>query len=171
MGAAELAFVVKAIDEASGPLKNVNSELDNTHGKASKLGGLLKGAFAVGAGVAVAGIGALGVVLGQSVKEAMAAEEVTAQLNAVLKSTKGVAGVSADAINDHALALSQVTRYEDDAIVGADSLLLTFTKIGKDVFPKATELTLDLATAFKMDLKSAAMMVGCLLYTSPSPRD
>ena len=160
MGAAELAFVVKAIDEASGPLKNVNSELDNTHGKASKLGGLLKGAFAVGAGVAVAGIGALGVVLGQSVKEAMAAEEVTAQLNAVLKSTKGVAGVSADAINDHALALSQVTRYEDDAIVGADSLLLTFTKIGKDVFPKATELTLDLATAFKMDLKSAAMMVG-----------
>lgn len=160
MAAAELAFIVKAIDDASGPLKNVGGELDNMHGKASKLGGLLKGAFTVGAGVAVAGIGALGVVLGQSVKEAMAAEETTAQLNAVLKSTGGVAGVSADAINDHALALSQVTRYEDDAIVGADSLLLTFTKIGKDVFPKATELTLDLATAFKMDLKSAAMMVG-----------
>ena len=160
MAAAELAFIVKAIDDASGPLKGINGELDNTHGKASKLGALFKGAFAVGAGVAVAGVAALGAVLGSSVKEAMAAEEVTAQLNAVLKSTGGVAGVSADAINDHALALSQVTRYEDDAIVGADALLLTFTKIGKDVFPKATELTLDLATAFKMDLKSAAMMVG-----------
>lgn len=160
MGAAELSFIVRAIDDASGTLKNVGGELDNMHGKASKLSGLLKGAFAVGAGVAVAGIGALGAVLGQSVKEAMAAEESTAQLNAVLKSTNGVAGMSADAINEHALALSQVTRYEDDAIVGADSLLLTFTKIGKDVFPKATELTLDLATAFKMDLKSAAMMVG-----------
>lgn len=160
MGAAELSFIVRAIDDASGTLKNVGSELDNMHGKASKLSGLLKGAFAVGAGVAVAGVGALGVVLGQSTKEAMAAEETTAQLNAVLKSTNGVAGMSADAINEHALALSQMTRYEDDAIVGADSLLLTFTKIGKDVFPKATELTLDLATAFKMDLRSAAMMVG-----------
>lgn len=160
MGASELSFVVKAIDQASGTLKGVGGELDHMEGKASKLAGVLKGGLMVGAGVAVAGIGALGVVLGQSVKEAMAAEESTAQLNAVLKSTNGVAGVSANAINEHALALSQVTRYEDDAIVGADSLLLTFTKIGKDVFPKATELTLDLATAFKMDLKSAAMMVG-----------
>ena len=54
MAAAELAFIVKAIDDASGPLKGINGELDNTHGKASKLGALFKGAFAVGAGVAVA---------------------------------------------------------------------------------------------------------------------
>ena len=160
MAAAELAFIVKAIDDASGTLKGVGGELDNMHGKASKLGGLLKGAFAVGAGVAVAGIGALGVVLGSSVKEAMAAEETHAQLLAVLKSTGGAAGRSAEQIEELALGLSKTTRYEDDAIVGAESLLLTFTKISGDVFPKATALTLDLATAFKMDLKSAAMMVG-----------
>ena len=75
----------------------------------------------MGATAAVAGIGALGAVLGQSVKEATAAEEVQAQLNAVLKSTGGVAGVTADAINEQALALSKVTRFEDDAIVALTS--------------------------------------------------
>jgi hypothetical protein len=160
MGAAELSFIVKAIDDASGTLKGVGGELDHMEGKASKLAGVLKGAFAVGAVAAVAGIGALGAVLGSSVKEAMAAEETHAQLLAVLKSTGGAAGRSAEQIEQLALGLSTTTRYEDDAIVGAESLLLTFTKISGDVFPKATALTLDLATAFKMDLKSAAMMVG-----------
>lgn len=160
MGAAELAFIVKAIDGASGPLRGIGGELDKTEGKLSKIGGLMKGAFAVGAGVAVAGIGALGVVLKQSMDAASEAEQVSAQLDAVLKSTGGSAGVSRQAIEDHALALSQMTRFEDDAIVSADALLLTFTNIGKDVFPKATDITLDLATAFKMDLKSAAIMVG-----------
>lgn len=106
------------------------------------------------------GVGALGVVLGQSMKEAMAAEEVTAQLNAAIKSTGGIAGVTAQAIQDHALALSQVTRFEDDAIVSADAMLLTFTNIGKDVFPQATAAILDVATAFKMDLTSAAKIGG-----------
>lgn len=160
MGAAELSFVVKAIDQASGTLKGVGGELDHMEGKASKLAGVLKGGLMVGAGIAVAGIGALGAVLASSVKEASAAEQITADLNAAIKSTGGVAGVSAKAIQDHALALSQVTRYEDDAIVEAETMLLTFTKIGKDVFPLATKATLNLATRFKMDLGSASKMVG-----------
>lgn len=160
MAAAELSFIVKAIDQASGTLKGVGGELDHMEGKASKLAGGLKGGLMVGAGLAVAGIGALGVVLGQSVKEAMAAEQITADLNAALKSTKGVAGMNAQAIQDNALALSQVTRYEDDAIVEAETMLLTFTKIGKDVFPESTKATLNLATRFKMDLGSASKMVG-----------
>ena len=160
MGAAELSFVVKAVDQASGTLGHVSGQIDGMQSKGSKLGGMLKGGLAIGAGAAVAGIGALGAVLVSSVKEASAAEDIQAQLNAVLKSTGGIAGVTADAINEHALALSEVTRFEDDAIVSADNILLTFTNIGKNTFPKATEAALDLATAFDMDLNSAAMMVG-----------
>ncbi|AZF90304.1 MAG: tail tape measure protein [Phage 5P_3] len=44
-------------------------------------------------------------------------------------------------------SLSQVTPVEDDAIVAAESMLLTFTNIGKDVFPQTTETLLDMATA------------------------
>jgi hypothetical protein len=68
--------------------------------------------------------------------------------------------MTADAINDLALSLSEVTRYEDDAIVEAQALLLTFTKVGKDVFPQATKSILNMATAMKMDLKGATVMVG-----------
>ena len=68
MGAAELSFVVKAIDQASGRLTMC----------AGKWAGCRQGGQArraarracVGAASAVAGIGALGAVLGQSVKEA-----------------------------------------------------------------------------------------------------
>ncbi len=160
MGAAELSFVVKAIDQASGTLGNVNGQIDGMHGKASKLGGMLKGGLMLGATAAAAGIAALGTVLVQSVKEAQAAQEVAAQLDAVLKSTGGAAGMTRDALEEQALALSKVTRFEDDAILAGNAVMLTFTNIGKDIFPRATQATLDLSTAFGMDLQSATMMVG-----------
>ena len=160
MGAAELSFVVKAIDQASGTLNSVNNEIDGMHTKSSKLGGMLKGGLALGATAAVAGIAALGTVLVQSVKEAQAAQEVAAQLDAVLKSTGGAAGMTRDALEEQALALSKVTRFEDDAILAGNAIMLTFTNIGKDIFPRATQATLDLSTAFGMDLQSATMMVG-----------
>lgn len=157
---ADLSIIIKAVDQASGVINGVQGEIGGLEKGAGRLGGILKGGLMIGAGAAVAGIGALGAVLGSSVKAASEAEDIQAQLKAVLKSTGGVAGVTADAINEHALALSEVTRYEDDAIVAADNILLTFTNIGKDAFPKATEAVLDLSTAFGMDLQSAAMMVG-----------
>lgn len=157
---ADVSIIIKAIDQATGTLSGVTGELDKMDAKGSKLAGVLKGGLVLGAGAAVAGIGALGAVLGTSISAASEAEEIGAQLNAVLESTGGIAGMTADAINDHALALSEMTRFEDDAIVAAQSLLLTFTKVGKDVFPDATEATLDMAQSLKIDLKSASMLVG-----------
>jgi hypothetical protein len=158
--AADLSIIIKAVDQASGTINGVQQELGGLEKGAGRLGGILKGGLMVGAGVAVAGIGALGAVLGSSVKEAAAAEEVTAQLNAVLKSTGGAAGMTAAALEEQALALSKVTRFEDDAILKGNAVMLTFTKIGADIFPRATQATLDLSTAFGMDLQSATMMVG-----------
>ena len=157
---ADVSIIIKAIDQATNTLSGVTGELDKMDVKGSKLGGVLKGGLVLGAGAAVAGIGALGAVLGTSISAASEAEEIQAQLNAVLKSTGGVAGVSADAINEHAQALSEATRFEDDAIVASSALMLTFTKVGKDVFPDATEATLDMAQAMGMDLNSATMLVG-----------
>lgn len=122
----------------------------------SGLGDLAK--FATGA--AVGGFVALAGGIALSTKAAMDAEQTEAQLNAVLKSTKGAAGMSKDAVMGLADALSRVTPFEDDVIIGGENLLLTFTNIGKNVFPDATEVMLDMSQALGQDLKSSAIQLG-----------
>jgi len=93
-------------------------------------------------------------------RESMDAADNAAQLEAVLKSTGEAAGVTAEMANDLASELSRLTTYEDDAVLQAENMLLTFTKIGKDVFPDATKIVLDMSTALGQDLKSSAIQVG-----------
>jgi len=103
---------------------------------------------------------ALGTVLSKVITETTDAEFAAAQLNATLKSTGNVAGLSAEALNAHAQALSYVSKFDDDAITGAQALLGTFYKIGAETFPQATQAVLDLATKMDGDLKGAALQVG-----------
>lgn len=113
---------------------------------------------AVAAGAAIAGSLALG--LKKVVDESSAAQFAQAQLASALKSTGGVSGQTAQSLNDHASALQNLTSYGDDAINGAQALLLTFTKIQGETFPQATQAVLNVATAMGTDLKSAAIQVG-----------
>jgi hypothetical protein len=107
----------------------------------------------------VSGFAIIGV-MQRFIKETADGEYAAAQLNAVLISTKGIAQQSADALNAHAMALSRTTVFGDDLITSAQALLLTFTKIQGDTFPKATAAVLDMASAMGTDLKSAAIQVG-----------
>ena len=143
---ANVSIVITAQDKASGVLKGVGSAL----------GGIAK----VAGAVALAGGAALVGFLSSSVKEASEAENAMAQLNAVLKSTDGAAGMSAIELNKMADSLSSVTRFTDEAIIGAESMLLTFTSIGQDVFPQATETVLDMSQALGQDLQSSAIQLG-----------
>lgn len=102
----------------------------------------------------------VGAVLTKIVNETSNAQFAAAQLEATLKSTKMVAGQSADALNAHAEALARMSIYDDDAISGAQSLLLTFTKIRGATFSEATQAVLNVATAMGTDLRSAAIQVG-----------
>lgn len=120
----------------------------------------ISGAFKVATGALLIGVGAIGGILATSVKAAADAEQIAAQTDAVLQSTKGVAGVTREAVGDLATALSELTPFEDDAIQGGENLLLTFTNIGKNVFPLATETMLDMSQAMGQDLKSSAIQLG-----------
>lgn len=91
---------------------------------------------------------------------ALDAEKAQAQLNAVLESTDGAAGMTAEEINKLAEAYSSMTMFDDEAIVGAQSVLLTFTQIGEDVFPQATEAILDVSQALGQDLQSSTVQIG-----------
>lgn len=94
------------------------------------------------------------------IRNTIESESALAQLNATIKSTGGAAGLSSDELVAMAQGLQQVTTFGDDAIISMQSQLLTFTKIGGDVVPRATEAILDLATKMGGDLKGAAVQVG-----------
>ena len=147
-GAAQVKSAVDKMGRSLTDATGKSSLLDTAYGdlKSTMLG--------------FASVAAVGAVLSKIVTETIDAEYATAQLNAVLISTKGAAGQSADALNAHAQALSYMTAYDDDAITGAQALLLTFTKIQGDTFPKATAAILDMAAAMNTDLKSATLQVG-----------
>jgi hypothetical protein len=105
------------------------------------------------------GIGA-GLLFGQIIKETSEAEKSMAQLEAAVKSTGGAAGLTAKQLADMASSLQKTSTFSDETIQSAQSLLLTFTKISKDVFPQATQSVLDIATRMGTDAKSAAIQLG-----------
>lgn len=148
-----IEVVIRAKDETGDVLSGFGSALGG-------IGSIATGVLTAGIGVAIGGFAALGGEIAVATKAAMDAQEVQSQLQSVLRSTGGVAGVTAEAANDLALNLSKVTRFEDDAILSGENLLLTFTNIGKDVFPQATETVLDLSQALGQDLKASSIQVG-----------
>jgi hypothetical protein len=94
------------------------------------------------------------------IKNTIDASREQAQLAAVLKSTAGAAGQTQKELNAAADSLQQVSTFAAGSITEMQSLLLTFTKIQGDVFPKAQQAVLDMATALGMDLKGAALQLG-----------
>lgn len=143
----ELRMTIRAKDEASGVLKGI--------------GDVAKTALGVAIGtIVVPALKALAGQLGSVFTEAGAAEDAQARLNTVLKSTGGIAGVTAQMANELATSLGQVTRFEDDTVLASEALLLTFTNIGKDVFPQAIIAATDMATVLKTDLDTSIRQLG-----------
>lgn len=137
--------------ELSDDLKNVKQGLA---GAVEGLTGMSLASFGVAG--AIAGLGAG---LKASIDAALEAESIQADLAATLKSTHGAAGLTADEINRMATNFSNLTGIEDDSIVKSQAMLLTFTKIGKDVFPDATMAILNMSS--KMGgMESATIQVG-----------
>lgn len=69
------------------------------------------------------------------------------QLNAVLASTGGVSGQTAQSVTALASELQRTTRITDEVVIGVENMLLTFTNIRGDNFASATKAVLDMATA------------------------
>jgi hypothetical protein len=138
------------LDLDTSKFDNAASSLGNTLGSVGKK--MIAGFAIVGA--AAAAFGAV------SVKAFTESEDAIAQTNAVLASTKNVAGITADSITKLATSLQKVTKYSDEDVRSVENLLLTFTAVGKDIFPQATSTVLDMATALGEDTKSASIQLG-----------
>ncbi|MCK9468210.1 MAG: hypothetical protein M0Q49_02230, partial [Porticoccaceae bacterium] len=87
-------------------------------------------------------------------------EQAMAQLEAVTRSTGMAAGFTAGEMAKQAAALQKITTYGDETVMQMQTVLATFTRVRGDQFVAAQRGILDMATALRMDLQSAAIQVG-----------
>jgi hypothetical protein len=136
--------------QATSVLNNFSKTVGNVGKTVAK--GAMIGAAAIGGGLVFA--------LKDGLNGIMAMENATAQMDAVIKSTGSAAGVTTKELTNYAEALQKTTKFATEDTMAAQNMLLTFTNIGKDVFPQATTTLLDMATAMGTDAKSGAIQLG-----------
>lgn len=156
MAESRVGVIIEAEDRATSVIAGVRGSLDQLSGKLKSLEPDFKRMATVG----TVAFGALSLVVKKSLDSAAEAAKVQAQLGAVLKSTAGAAGVTREAALDLSQALQKTTTFSDETVLSAENMLLTFTKIGKNIFPQATETVLDMATALGTNATDAAIQLG-----------
>lgn len=164
---AELAVRLSLVDKLSAPLRGITSRfkaLDLQSAKVSRgLSNIGKGlATGLKRGVAIAGVGVALLVtqLKAGIDSLVELEDVTYQTNARIKSTKGVAGQTAESIRELAERYEDLTTVDDKVIQSAANVLLSFTNIREDAFEPAISAALDLSKALGGDATSAAKTLG-----------
>lgn len=83
-----------------------------------------------------------------------------AQLKSALTSTNYAAGRSFDQLATQADALQNQTLFGDEATQQIQAMLLTFKNVRGEIYDQSIPAILDLATAMKIDGKSAAIQLG-----------
>jgi hypothetical protein len=100
-----------------------------------------------------------------AVQEAQAYEKATAQLNAGIKSTGNLAGLSVEGLQKQASALESLSGQDEIAIMKNQGLLQTFTNVrnvvgeGNDIFDQATLAMLDMGAKMG-DNAGSALQLG-----------
>lgn len=144
------------VDQITAGLKTINNGVKDLGSQIAKNA---EGFKQLGAGAGVVGAGiAAGLTL--AVNEAREAARVMNGLEQVIRSTGGAAGITAKEADALSQSLQKVTNFSDEQVKSAEAMLLTFTKIGKNIFPQATETVLNLATAMGGDAQGAAIQLG-----------
>jgi hypothetical protein len=94
------------------------------------------------------------------IEPGLEAQRVMAQTEAVIKSTGGAAGLTSDQIGEMAGAMSRVSGVSDEAAQSAENVLLRFTEIGGDSFPRVTAAINDMAVSLAEGDVNAADLAG-----------
>jgi len=119
--------------------------------------------YAAGIGTAVAAVAGLTKSIGDMISAYSKQEDAERKLRAALKATGGQAGMTESELKKLASQLQKTTTFGDEATIAAESLMLTFTKIGRDTFPSAIKAAQDMSTMFGQDLQSSVVQLGTAL--------
>ena len=141
--------------KAAGAWPTVAQGIKNIHdgfGKLQDTAGMALGALESGWNALVA--------------PAMESQRIMDQTENVIRSTGGAAGMTADEIDALADRMERLSGADANLVQSGENMLLTFTNIGQEVFPNATQTMLDMAVAMNngstagIDLKSTAIQLG-----------
>ena len=149
----KLQIIIDAVDRASKTLKKQERSLK--HWAAANKAQFKAVGLAAGGALAALGYGAY-----KAIKAFDKQQKAEKQLNAVLKSTHHAAGLTAEEVKKMAASFQKATTYGDEEVLAGQNMLLTFTKIGKDIFPAATQTMLDMSVALGQDMKQSAIQLG-----------
>lgn len=156
-----LEIIFKGVDQTSDEAKKVSGSIEGISGAAKKTSSALDTAFGVLAATQFQRFGdAAGQLLGRMVSEATEAQATMVQLEQVIKSTGGAAGLSAGDVEKLAQKFADLTVYEDDAIIAGQTLLLQFDNVNKTNLDQVTGVMVDLSTRMGVDIPSAAKVLG-----------
>lgn len=151
--AASKAFggVGKSATTAAQSINNID--------KGSKMESFKKAIGGVQVALGAVGVMAAGYLKG-AIDSAITAQKANANVEATIKSTGGAAGMTSKEVLDMASSFSKVSLFGGTAIKTGDAMLLTFTNIGKDVLPGATQAMLDMAQKMGTDPVDQAVKLG-----------
>lgn len=164
---AELIVNLRLRDQFTAPVKKLQANLQTLDRQTAqlqrglgKIGQGLKTGLANTAKIAGVGIGFLGLQIKAGIDQLIRFDSIAAQTEAVLKSTKNAAGLTADEIVDMTASLEKLTGIEKETTQEAANLLLTFTNIKEDVFPDTLAIIQDISTAMGSDMNQEAIRLG-----------
>jgi len=133
--------------------------LNSVSGTSTRMAGLKTSLAGLATAFGAVGVMAAGYLKG-AIDGAIKAQEANSNVEATIKSTGMAAGMTAKEVLDMAAAFSKTTLFSSSAIKTGDAMLLTFTNIGKDVLPLATDAMLNMATKMKTDPVQSAIQLG-----------
>ena len=135
--------------------KGFGTALDNMVDRGKNAMGRLRASV-----IGLTGAFALGFIGNKFLTETIEAQKRIAQLEAVIVSTGGSAGVTSKKLEEMATAFQKMTTFSDEAVMSAQTVLLTFSKINSRNIERATAATLNLAERMGTDAASAALQLG-----------
>jgi hypothetical protein len=119
--------------------------------------------WGAGIGAAIVAVKKVVDTLNEMSQEFFKSEKAEAKLNATLNATGNAIGYTKAQLRDMASEMQRLTVFDDEAATEAEALMLTYDKIGKDIFPRVLAAASDLATVMGGDLKSSAQTLGVAL--------
>lgn len=144
-------------------LTDLNKALDSTDKGVQRFGRKLQG---VGEKMTLGLTLPIVTGLGFAFKASEEAAEGMAKLGAVLIATGGEAGVTADHVQKLAAQIQKTTTFEDDLVVSASAVLLTFKSVrnevgeGNNVFDRTIVAATDMAAIFGGDLQQSTIQLA-----------
>lgn len=144
--------VAEDTDKVQAAGDEMGGTLDETSEKGGLLGGTFSGMaaqFVAGAAIFTAGQKVFDTIktsIDDAVQAAKDWQTEQAQMQAGLKSTNDASGETADSLTELANKTQDSTSISREAVMTGENMLLTFTNIGKNIFPQTTQAVADMAT-------------------------